>query len=354
MSTRTKAAPAVEVTDQGYVSVTDTAKLVRWHLARAYPGVKFSVTSSRGLGADVCVAWIDGPTQDEVRESVRPYNGQGFDGMTDATTFSESWLMPDGTARRAVSGIGSSWGTGVTTADGDRLPPEQHHDYIAGLRTAAYGQTTRYGYDRDSAAFQLGLADVAAMTEAGARLVTFGGGISTHRRLSPELTAELEGYVLFLAREHDGGPFDGNRRYDLAVPLTGDWEGYGSQLVHRLSWLSAAELDKVLEGEAARRARNAAVRFSNDRRGFDARVDGYYVTVRDGQQWGALLGPFASREEAQAQVPEGKRLAEARNDRAIWYAYGTAKVTSKPGRQLEAGILEKLPERQLALAGLAA
>src|ERR1700722_15654415 len=74
-----KAPPMTE-----YVSTTDTAKLVRAALKKAfaspYPGVRFSVRSDKYAGgASVNVTWTDGPQIDAVDAVVKPYSGAGFD-----------------------------------------------------------------------------------------------------------------------------------------------------------------------------------------------------------------------------------------------------------------------------------
>jgi hypothetical protein len=56
---------------------------------------------------------------------------------------------------------------------------------------------------------------------------------------------------------------------------------------------------------------------------------GFYVTVRerpDGGRTGYLAGPWDTHEEALAHVEPVRRLAESKNDRARWYAFGTARV----------------------------
>lgn len=92
-----------------YLSVTETAKLVRAALKREFPGAKFSVRSdSYAGGASVRVNWTDGPTVKEVDRVIAPYKGADFDGMVDLKTNNTSWLMPDGTAAVAHSGGGGS------------------------------------------------------------------------------------------------------------------------------------------------------------------------------------------------------------------------------------------------------
>ena len=67
-----------------FVSVTDTAKLIRTALKKAHPGTKFSVRSSKYAGgASINVGWTDGPTEAQVKEITDHYEGATFDGMQD-------------------------------------------------------------------------------------------------------------------------------------------------------------------------------------------------------------------------------------------------------------------------------
>jgi hypothetical protein len=65
-------------------------------------------------------------------------------------------------------------------------------------------------------------------------------------------------------------------------------------------------------------------------------VTGYYVTAVDGQRIALLVGPLQSHEAALARVKDAKRIAEAINSRALFYAYGTSRdkggVTLPPGK----------------------
>jgi hypothetical protein len=82
-----------------YLSVKDTAKIVRGALAKAFPGIKFSVRSETySGGASINVQWTDGPTAQMVDNVVQAYRGKDFDGMIDMATSRGHWLMPDGTA----------------------------------------------------------------------------------------------------------------------------------------------------------------------------------------------------------------------------------------------------------------
>ena len=244
--------PAVEISNWGSVSVTDTAKLVRYWLKREFPGTRFSVRASRYAGgASVNVDWTDGPLVPAVEAVLRPFEGAGFDGMQDLKTHNESWLLPDGSAMRHVSGIGQWGGASVRDGSGVTLLPEQVNDYMAGLKTGLGGETTRRGYDTHSFAYKLGQADAAAMTKAGAKLVSFGADyIHTHRTLSPELRQQLIRAVLVLSGRP--GPFTDNEKYSFCLADRG-YEDWGNTLVYQLSRIDpgviAAAVKTITEKE---------------------------------------------------------------------------------------------------------
>lgn len=52
----------------------------------------------------------------------------------------------------------------------------------------------------------------------------------------------------------------------------------------------------------------------------------FYVSVRDGQRTGFLLGPYGDHGTALANVERGRKLACDANDRAWFYSYGTASL----------------------------
>jgi len=98
-----------------YVSVTETAKLVRGALKKAFPGVKFSVKSDKYAGgASIDVRWTDGPCSAAVEPVAKQFQGGGFDGMIDLKFGRDSWLSPDGTAMTAsdegTAGSGGVYG----------------------------------------------------------------------------------------------------------------------------------------------------------------------------------------------------------------------------------------------------
>jgi hypothetical protein len=67
-----------------YITVAETAKLVRADLAKAFPGIKFSVRSkSYSGGASIDIHYTDGPTSQEVDRVAQRFSGATFDGMTD-------------------------------------------------------------------------------------------------------------------------------------------------------------------------------------------------------------------------------------------------------------------------------
>lgn len=60
------------------------AQAIRQDLKRAWPSVKFQVTSQGySMGNSVSVRWTDGPTRDEVNRIIGRYQYGHFDGMQD-------------------------------------------------------------------------------------------------------------------------------------------------------------------------------------------------------------------------------------------------------------------------------
>lgn len=102
-----------------YVSLTDTAKLIRATLKARFPDVKFSVRSERySGGSSIRVGWLDGPLGSAVQEVIAPYAGAGFDGMIDMQYLKGAWLYPDGSA-----GFRTSEGT---TCSAGSVPAYKH------------------------------------------------------------------------------------------------------------------------------------------------------------------------------------------------------------------------------------
>ena len=68
------------------------AKNIRAELARAFPGIKFQVTSEGFAGGDsIHVKWENGPTEGEVNAITGKYSHGDFDGMTDSYNYNRGW-----------------------------------------------------------------------------------------------------------------------------------------------------------------------------------------------------------------------------------------------------------------------
>lgn len=68
---------------------------------------------------------------------------------------------------------------------------------------------------------------------------------------------------------------------------------------------------------------------------------GFYASVRDGVRTGFLLGPYDDHEEALGAVDKARTLAARVDDRAHFYAFGTARVEAD---RLPTGRLNHLSE----------
>jgi hypothetical protein len=82
-------------------SLRAAGKNIRRELARAFPGVKFSVKSSRfSMGDSIRVGWIDGPNAAAVDAIIDKYESGTFDSMTDCAGYRHSaWLDAFGDAK---------------------------------------------------------------------------------------------------------------------------------------------------------------------------------------------------------------------------------------------------------------
>lgn len=68
----------------GWLSTTETAAMIRKVLKEACPGTKFSVRSSKySMGASITIAWEDGPTTDQIKGLTGIFEGSYFDGSID-------------------------------------------------------------------------------------------------------------------------------------------------------------------------------------------------------------------------------------------------------------------------------
>jgi hypothetical protein len=77
-------------------SLVAAAKNIRIELARAFPGIKFSVKTSRFSGGDsIRINWTDGPTSAQVDEIANQYEAGDFDGMTDCYNYRKDHAWTD-------------------------------------------------------------------------------------------------------------------------------------------------------------------------------------------------------------------------------------------------------------------
>lgn len=108
-----------------WLSVTETAKLMRDALRSAFPGVRFSVRSDfYAGGASIRVRWTDGPTLAAVDRVVKVYEGATFDGMRDIKEYHEPTLVSFGGA----DPIAVRFGADFVFTDRDLSP-----EYVAQL-----------------------------------------------------------------------------------------------------------------------------------------------------------------------------------------------------------------------------
>lgn len=107
------AAKAMQAAFPKLVAVSDknnrlvaAAKNMRIQLAEAFPGIKFSVKSSRfSMGDSINVSWVDGPNSDQVDEIIDRYAAGHFNGMEDIYEYGkDAWNDAFGDAKY-VSGV---------------------------------------------------------------------------------------------------------------------------------------------------------------------------------------------------------------------------------------------------------
>jgi hypothetical protein len=139
-----------------YLTVAETAKLVRAALKKSFPGVKCSIRSKSYSGdASISVDWTNGPAAILVNKITQSYASARFDGSIDMGYSVTHWLLEDGSATVASS-------SGTQDSKGSHSPYREW------------------------------------MPEPGAKLVHFGAGyIHTRRKLTPALATRA---VASLAR----------------------------------------------------------------------------------------------------------------------------------------------------------
>lgn len=83
--------PFLTPTGGKYCGAATTAKNVRAALKHYFPGIKFSVKTSRGAGCNaIYVRWTDGPEVKAVDEICGMFELGSFDGMTDCYNYETS------------------------------------------------------------------------------------------------------------------------------------------------------------------------------------------------------------------------------------------------------------------------
>lgn len=122
-----------------YIDTVDAAKMIRTALKGKFPGVKFSVKSSRYAGgSSIHIDWEDGPTEKKVRELTQPYAGASFDGMIDMQHYKTAILLKDGSV---------TWGKSDGTVDSRGSDPGYHNELPEGAEYVRFGcdyvQTSR-------------------------------------------------------------------------------------------------------------------------------------------------------------------------------------------------------------------
>jgi hypothetical protein len=71
-------------------STKETAQCIREALKSAFPGFRFSVTTSyASMTSSTHIKWTDGPTEPEVERITNRFTSKSFDGMTDSTNYHE-------------------------------------------------------------------------------------------------------------------------------------------------------------------------------------------------------------------------------------------------------------------------
>lgn len=80
-----------------YISVVDTAKIIRKVLKDKFPDTKFSVKSDKYAGgASINISYFDGPVVKDVEAVVNVFRGAGFDGMVDYKYYNHVYRLADG------------------------------------------------------------------------------------------------------------------------------------------------------------------------------------------------------------------------------------------------------------------
>lgn len=100
-----------------YIEAPEIAKLIRADLKVAFPGVKFSVRSSRySMGSSVSVSWTDGPTTKQVDYAIALYDFCTYDAQEDYHGTADARMI-NGQLRKGSAHISTSREVSVSVAE---------------------------------------------------------------------------------------------------------------------------------------------------------------------------------------------------------------------------------------------
>lgn len=71
----------------------------------------------------------------------------------------------------------------------------------------------------------------------------------------------------------------------------------------------------------------------------DPRPGYYYCTVMDGPNYALLAGPYDSHQDALDNLPKAKQIAQQVDAKAVFYAFGTARIERNATVIRPAGVL---------------
>jgi len=69
---------------------------------------------------------------------------------------------------------------------------------------------------------------------------------------------------------------------------------------------------------------------------------GFYCTMIRGNRVAWLAGPFDTKEEADARVPDARRAAEEADPRSAWDAFGVTRLEREIDKPLPPGVLNEI------------
>lgn len=128
-----------------YLSVAETAKLVRNVLKQRFPAVKFSIRSkSYSGGASINISYSMGPKTSDVEKTAHLYEGATFDGMQDLKEYHDTVLAGPNGMRRVHMGADFVF---VNRNIPDEIRQQIFHDLAAVMQVAYTGdEYTKTGW----------------------------------------------------------------------------------------------------------------------------------------------------------------------------------------------------------------